>query len=508
MLASLVSEDGNTPLIEGFYEGMLPIEKFQEAELRTAAERTDLKVAAENVGVARFTSDDPFTMLKSQRYGTSFNLDGIWGGNMYAGGAGAILPNKVTSKHNFRYVPNMTGPGIVKKLRAQLDKNGYKDVEVKLIGDVPWAKMSADSEIGRALKRTYEVMNIPHGEPRAEWSIGGGGGAAGGYWPAYMFGNGEVGEKISNFKGVPIVGGGAGYGGRAHAANEYYVIEGAGKVYGMAGAEKAVATLMYAYAGQDSTRSREAGADQDELMIDVHDLAKEYHVGDHVVHALKGVTMSIAAAEFVTIVGPSGSGKSTFMHILGCLDRPTTGRYVLNGRDVSTLPPDELARVRNETIGFVFQGFNLLARTSALENVELPLLYTRQGVVKATERRDRAMSALEAVGLTDRADHHPNQLSGGQQQRVAIARALVTQPSLLLADEPTGNLDTTTSHEVMEIFASLRSDRGITIVVITHERDIAAYGTRTVDFRDGLIVSDQTNAARIPAQVAVAGLQR
>jgi acetylornithine deacetylase/succinyl-diaminopimelate desuccinylase-like protein len=189
-------------------------------------------------------------MLKMQRYGTSFNMDGIWGGNMYAGGAGAILPNKVTSKHNFRYVPNMTGPGIVKALRAQLDKNGYQDVEVKMIGDVPWAKMHANTEIGRALKRTYEVMNIPHGEPRQQWSIGGGGAAAGGYWPAYMFGNGEVGERISNFPGVPIVGGGAGHGGRAHAANEYYVIEGAGRVYGMAGAEKAVATLLYAYAGQ------------------------------------------------------------------------------------------------------------------------------------------------------------------------------------------------------------------------------------------------------------------
>ena len=149
----------------------------------------------------------------------------------------------------------------------------------------------------------------------------------------------------------------------------------------------------------------------------------------------------------------------------------------------------------------MFQGFNLLARTSALENVELPLLYTRQGVVKASERRERAMRALEAVGLTDRADHHPNQLSGGQQQRVAIARALVTQPSLLLADEPTGNLDSTTSHEVMEIFARLSSDRGLTVVVITHERDIAAYGTRTVDFKDGLIVSDKANDARVPAQV-------
>jgi putative ABC transport system ATP-binding protein len=232
-------------------------------------------------------------------------------------------------------------------------------------------------------------------------------------------------------------------------------------------------------------------------MIAVENLAKEYHVGDHVVHALKGVTLSVAGGEFVTVVGPSGSGKSTLMHILGCLDRPTSGRYLLNGRDVSTLPSDELARVRNETIGFVFQGFNLLARTSALENVELPLLYTRQGVVKASERQSRAMAALDAVGLTDRADHHPNQLSGGQQQRVAIARALVTQPSLLLADEPTGNLDSNTSHEVMEIFARLRRERGLTIVVITHERDIAAYGTRTVDFRDGLVVSDTNTQTEV-----------
>ena len=250
MLASLVSEDGNTPLIDGFYDGMVPLEPFQEADLKRRAEGVELTIAAENLGVGRYISDDPYTMLKMQNYGTSFNLDGIWGGNMYAGGAGAVLPNKITSKHNFRYVPNMKGTDIVKRLRAQLDKNGYKDVEVNMVGDVPWAKMSGDSDIARAMKRTYEVMNIPHGEPRSEWSIGGGGAAAGGYWPAYMFGNGEVGEKISDFKGVPIVGGGAGTGGRAHAANEYYVIEGAGKVYGMAGAEKAVATLMYAFAGK------------------------------------------------------------------------------------------------------------------------------------------------------------------------------------------------------------------------------------------------------------------
>jgi putative ABC transport system ATP-binding protein len=226
-------------------------------------------------------------------------------------------------------------------------------------------------------------------------------------------------------------------------------------------------------------------------MIGVRSLEKEYHVGDHVVRALRGVTLDIAGGEFVTVVGPSGSGKSTFMHILGCLDRPTRGQYLLGGRDVSTLPHDELARVRNETIGFVFQGFNLLSRTSALENVELPLLYTRKGAVKAAERRDRARRALAAVGLTDREEHHPNQLSGGQQQRVAIARALVNEPSLLLADEPTGNLDTATSHEVMEVFAKLRAERGITIVVITHERDIAAWGTRTIDFKDGVVVSDE-----------------
>jgi len=224
-------------------------------------------------------------------------------------------------------------------------------------------------------------------------------------------------------------------------------------------------------------------------MIEVDALAKQYAVGDHVVHALRGISMAVAPAEFVTIVGPSGSGKSTFMHILGCLDRPTAGRYVLNGRDVSTLPADELARVRNEMIGFVFQGFNLLARTSALENVELPLLYTRKGVVKASARRDRAMAALEAVGLTDRAEHHPNQLSGGQQQRVAIARALVTEPTLLLADEPTGNLDSKNGESVMELLRELHRN-GATLCMVTHDPRYARHADRTIHLFDGQIVDE------------------
>jgi putative ABC transport system ATP-binding protein len=228
-------------------------------------------------------------------------------------------------------------------------------------------------------------------------------------------------------------------------------------------------------------------------LIAVRELRKDYHVGDHVIHAVRGITLDIAAREFVTVVGPSGSGKSTFMHILGCLDRPSDGQYLLNGRDVSRLPADELARVRNETIGFVFQGFNLLPRTSALENVELPLLYTRAGALSAAARRERARRALALVGLSDREDHHPNQLSGGQQQRVAIARALVNNPRLLLADEPTGNLDTATSQEVMDVFARLRADHGLTLVVITHERDIAAWGTRTIDFKDGCVVQDRAH---------------
>jgi putative ABC transport system ATP-binding protein len=228
-------------------------------------------------------------------------------------------------------------------------------------------------------------------------------------------------------------------------------------------------------------------------LIQLSDLSKTYVVGDVKVHALRKVSLEIKAGEFVTIVGPSGSGKSTFMHILGCLDKPTSGSYVLNGRDVSKLTRDELARVRNSTIGFVFQSFNLLPRTSAAENVELPLLYNGHRLT-ATERRRKALAALAAVGLAERAHHHPNQLSGGQQQRVAIARALMSEPPILLADEPTGNLDTRTSIEVMEIFQQLQRERGITVIVITHEHQIAEYGTRVVSFRDGRVVADTPNA--------------
>jgi putative ABC transport system ATP-binding protein len=230
-------------------------------------------------------------------------------------------------------------------------------------------------------------------------------------------------------------------------------------------------------------------------VITLQSVKKVYKLGDNVVHALRGVSLEIGAGEFVAITGPSGSGKSTMMHILGCLDRPTEGHYLLNGRDVSKLSRDELAEIRNRQIGFVFQGFNLLPRTTAVENVEVPLLYSRP-VVPAAERRERAMKALEAVGLGDRFDHHPNQLSGGQQQRVAIARALVNEPTLILADEPTGNLDTKTSIDVMRALQELRERRGITIVLITHEPDIAAYGTRIVSVRDGVVISDRPNTPR------------
>jgi putative ABC transport system ATP-binding protein len=224
-------------------------------------------------------------------------------------------------------------------------------------------------------------------------------------------------------------------------------------------------------------------------LLSVRDLTKTYDVGELQVPALRGVSLDVLPGEFVTLTGPSGSGKSTFMHLLGCLDRPSSGRYLLNGTDVSSLAKRALSRVRNTEIGFVFQGFNLLPRTTAVENVELPLLYA--GPIPARERRERAVAALQAVGLGERLGHFPNQLSGGQQQRVAIARALVNRPTLLLADEPTGNLDTRTSIEVMGIFQRLNIEQGLTIVLVTHEPDIAEYGTRIVAFRDGRVRTDE-----------------
>ena len=222
-------------------------------------------------------------------------------------------------------------------------------------------------------------------------------------------------------------------------------------------------------------------------LISLENVTKDYRMGDVVVRALRGVSLQVNEAEFLAVMGASGSGKSTLMNILGCLDRPTTGKYFLGGREVSNLTRNDLARLRNRTLGFVFQSFNLLPRTTALENVELPLIYsgaTRQ------ERRRRAERALERVALGDRADHHPNQLSGGQQQRVAIARALVGDPKIILADEPTGNLDSRTSVEVMALFQEL-GRQGITVILVTHEADIARYASRVVTMRDGLILSDR-----------------
>jgi len=221
-------------------------------------------------------------------------------------------------------------------------------------------------------------------------------------------------------------------------------------------------------------------------LVEVHELRKNYQLGETEVHALRGVSVSIEPGDFVAIMGASGSGKSTFMNILGCLDKPTSGRYLLEGVDVSALTKKQLARIRNQKIGFVFQGFNLLGRTTALENTELPMLYSR---TNKNDRERRAREALAQVGLADRADHFPSQLSGGQQQRVAIARALVNQPLILLADEPTGNLDSRTSVEVMEIFQRLNAN-GLTIILVTHEPDIAQFTKREIVFRDGQIKRD------------------
>ncbi len=231
-------------------------------------------------------------------------------------------------------------------------------------------------------------------------------------------------------------------------------------------------------------------------IIEIIGLRKDYHVGEVTVHALRGVDLKINKGEFVAIMGVSGSGKSTMLNILGCLDKPTNGDYLLDGVDINTLNKDATARLRNKKLGFVFQAYNLLARTTALENVELPLFYN--STVSSKERKGKAVSALESVGLADRMHHMPNQLSGGQQQRVAIARSLVNDPVLILADEPTGNLDTRTSFEIMELFQNL-NDKGRTIVYVTHEPDIARFATRNVIFRDGKIQRESAVTERLYA---------
>jgi len=225
-----------------------------------------------------------------------------------------------------------------------------------------------------------------------------------------------------------------------------------------------------------------------DAVISVEHLTKVYDLGEVRVEALRGIDVRVEPGEFVAIMGASGSGKSTFLNIVGCLDRPSTGCYRLDGVDVSQMSSDQLAEVRNKKIGFVFQSFNLLARTSALENVELPLLYTG---TDSRERRARALAALKATGLEGRAEHQPSQLSGGQQQRVAIARALVNQPAIILADEPTGNLDSQTSNEIMSIMQTLNEQQGITIMLVTHEPDIAQYAKRVILFKDGLVIEDR-----------------
>ncbi len=241
-------------------------------------------------------------------------------------------------------------------------------------------------------------------------------------------------------------------------------------------------------------------------VVQLEEIWKTYRTGDIEVHAVRGVSLTIHAGEFVALMGASGSGKSTLMNTLGCLDRPTAGRYVLDGVDVSELGRNERADIRNQKLGFVFQGFNLLARTSALENVELPMLYAHRRV-SAKEMRRRALEALDLVGLAQRADHHPSQLSGGQQQRVAIARALVNQPRVLLADEPTGNLDSRTTIEVMDTFQQL-NEQGITIVMVTHELDVASYCKRNLIMRDGRLVRDEAVTRRLNPRTELDRLDR
>lgn len=231
-------------------------------------------------------------------------------------------------------------------------------------------------------------------------------------------------------------------------------------------------------------------------LVELRNIKKSFTLGREEVEILHGVNLSVERGEFVAMMGPSGSGKSTTMNILGCLDRPTTGTYLLDGRDVGGLENDELAAIRNSMIGFVFQGFNLLQKTDAIENVELPLLYS--GVPKK-ERHERAKAALSEMGLADRMNHEPTQLSGGQQQRVAIARGIVNRAPILMADEPTGNLDSKTSDEIMSLFTKLNSEDGITIILVTHEPDVASYAKRILHFKDGMIMSDEVNARRAKA---------
>jgi putative ABC transport system ATP-binding protein len=238
------------------------------------------------------------------------------------------------------------------------------------------------------------------------------------------------------------------------------------------------------------------------MLIDIRDITKVYVMGQEQVHALSGVTLGVDRGEYVAIMGPSGSGKSTLMNLIGCLDTPTSGSYVLNGREVARMTDDELAAIRNQEIGFVFQTFNLLPRTNALQQVELPLVYS--GLARK-DRRERAVQALAAVGLSDRMNHMPNEMSGGQRQRVAIARALINDPSILLADEPTGNLDSQTGAEIMALFDEL-NQRGNTIVLVTHEEDIAAHARRVVRLLDGKVRDDRSNdRARTAPAPAVAG---
>jgi putative ABC transport system ATP-binding protein len=236
-------------------------------------------------------------------------------------------------------------------------------------------------------------------------------------------------------------------------------------------------------------------------MIRIEALRKVYRVGEEEIHALRGVDLQVGTNEMVAVMGASGSGKSTLMNIIGCLDRPTAGSYSLDGQPVAKMTSNELALVRNEKIGFVFQSFELLARQTALENVELPLIYSRDRNMNAQERRRRALEALDRVRLSDRVTHRPNQLSGGQRQRVAIARAILNRPSILMADEPTGNLDSTTSHEIMEIFKKLHAD-GQTVLIVTHENDIAAYCQRVVRLKDGRVLSDLPTAQDIAGRGA------